>query len=429
MINLRLSQPKSLTAVLAGVLMTLLVAGAVSSHTLETDDKIHLSSLHNIDDDLYAFGNEVQIEGSVAGDLVVGCYIAIIKGDIGGSTNIFANTIDFSGRSENSIRCFGQRVMISGSTGRSLVAFGSEVILHQGAVVERDAGIFGGLVRFDGMVKGNVTCEAKSITITGQIDGNLDAKGEKITVSPPAVITGNVTYETKEQDAFVQEPGVTILGDVTWKPPEEEEDTGAGVLASLTFKISCLLAAFIFGIIVTASFKPYAQESFKQLRQGLVASFAAGVVALLVFIFAVIVLVLSSLLALAAYLMLSSNLALLGVLILVFSIVMLPITSFASVVGGIVFYSAVILVAFALGYLIYGRYQRTAPEFSKLSLLIGLVILVIVFSIPFYIGWVLWILVTILGAGAITLGFKNCRRETVARLEEISGGEENRPTT
>jgi len=413
-----------LTLALAALLAGVSTAG-LTAHTLETSEKIHVSSLHTIEGDLYALGNDIQIDGTVSGDLVCASQTAIIRGRIGGSTNAAGQTVTFSGTSTGSLRLFGQQVQIFGSSGRSLVSAGTEIVLNQGAVVEEDAVAYGSIVRLDGWVKGNMRVEAKSVTVSGQIDGDLKVEGEKINIVPPAVIGGKLTYTSAKRDALVIEPGATVTGEVVWAEPEKKVESEGDVLADISFKIACLFASFIFGIVVTGFFRPYADEAFKQLRTRTTTSFAAGLVGLLALVFANIVLLLSLLLALIAMLLLSGETVMIGAFILIFSILMLPISSFATVVGGIIFYSAVILVGYMVGHIVRGFVGRRSTRLSAGPLLLGLTVLTLVFWLPYYVGTLLWILVSILGAGAIILGIKNCRRETVAlrSVSDIGGGD------
>ena len=409
---------------LATAVLVCLVAVPASASTFAYGDNIHVSSLHAIEDDFYAFGSEVLIDGKITGDLIAGSFLVSVKGEIGGSASLGGRVVNFSGRATNSVRCFGQQITMNGQTTGSLLAMGSHITVGQAAVVQRDLNAYGEIVTLEGVVGGNVECGAKTIVITGQVTGDVQLEADRITLSPPASINGNVTYKAATREAFVQEPGVTVAGTVTWEPPKADEEGQSEALADWTFKIACLLAAFIFGLVVTAFFRPYAEEAFAQLNERFAVSLSAGVVGLLVLVLAVIVLVISAVLSLAGMLMLSGDLVVLGVFVLVLSILLIPVSSFTTVVGGIIFYSAVILVGFWVGFLVKRIFGRAAPVLSRGALFIGLAILTLVFAVP-YLGTLILLLVSVSGAGAIILGIRHCRRETSAqrRNEESREGE------
>ena len=75
------------------------------------------------------------------------------------------------------------------------------------------------------------------------------------------------------------------------------------------------------------------------------------------------------------------------------------------------------------------NHQPSKPSYVgrlHYSLLLGLAVLTLLFWLPYYVGALLWIVVSILGAGAIILGIKNCRRETVA-MRQVAGSTEEKP--
>jgi len=395
-----------------------LIPGTVTvcGSTFRSGDDVHISNLHNIDDDFYASGNQIRIDGTITGDVTAASYQTSINGDVGGSANLAGRYIDHSGRIQGSLRFAGERLMLNGYVGRSVMAFGSAVVLGQGAVIEKDLMVSANDATLDGRIGGDVICAAARSRITARIEGDLTLKGGKTTVAPPAVINGNITYVAEEEDALELAGGVTVAGEVIWKKPEAELEDETSYLVDITFKFASLFAAFLFGIIVIKLFRPYAEESFSQLRKRFSVALAAGVLGLLVLAFCVLILLLSLLAMLIGTVLLSGDYAVVGVLILVISILMIPISSFASVSGGIILYSGKIIVGLLVGYLIIRLWRPEARVLSKSSMLLGLLVLTLVFALP-YVGFVLFFLATITGAGAIILGIRHCRKR-VETLDE-----------
>jgi cytoskeletal protein CcmA (bactofilin family) len=393
---------------LIAVLALCLTAVSANGSTFRSGENIHISNLHNIDDDFYASGNSIRIDGTISGDVTAASYQTTINGQIGGSANLAGRTIDHSGRIEGSLRFAGERLAINGSVGRSVVAFGSIIYMGQGAVVEKDVTAAGGDITLDGVIRGDVECSGNRIEITARIEGDLTLKGDNCTVAPPAVINGNITYVAEEEAALQLQGGVTVAGEVIWKKPERDEDE-TSYLADITFRLASLFAAFLFGIIALKLFRPYAEESFVQLRKRVSVALAAGVLGLLVLAFCVLLLLLSLFAMLIGTVLLSGDYAVMGILILVFSILMIPISSFVSVSGGIILYSGKIIVGLLVGYLIIKLWKPKAEALSKSAMLLGLFVLTVLFYLP-YVGSLLFFLTTITGAGAIILGIRHCRK-------------------
>lgn len=388
-----------------------LFAGGVQATTIQSGDNIHISNLHRIEDDLYAFGSNVTVDGVIKGDLVAGAYEVFTNGEVTESQNVFAYKLHHTGTVGNSLRAFVNTVVIDGRVGRSVILFAYDTRIGKGAVIERDVDIFGYITRVDGTVGGNVTIEGARIVISGEIGGDVDLEGDQITILPPAVIRGNLTYTCKKEVEIDTAAGVMILGQTQWKQPErgadEEEEGGAGFRETV-LHVSKLLAAFLFGIIVIYLFRKYAQESFNQLRTRFAVSVAAGFLSLLILVVAVLILVVSVVFIIVGLALISGKLAPVGALVLILSILMVPITSFATVSGGIIFYSGKILFALLVGYLLLRVFKPRPAVLSKTQLLLGLIVLTLLFSVP-YVGFLIYLLVTIAGTGGIVLGIKNYR--------------------
>jgi len=388
-----------------------LFPGVSQASIFKSADDVHISNLHIIEDDFYGIGERIRIDGTINGDLLTLGNSCTIQGTVMKSANIGARNVQHSGHIVGSLRAFGETVSISGKVDGSVVSVGRVLKIDHGAVIDRDVNLYAEEVSVDGMVIGKAKIAAGRVYITGTIQGDTDIKAEQLSISPPAVINGNLIY-TSKKEANIAADGVIILGEVTWKQPETPEDTadGSSYLADIALQTSSLLAAFLFGIIIIRLFRPYAEESFDQLRNRMSVSLAAGFLGILVIAGCVVVLFASLIAALVGTILISSDQALVGALVLIVPTLLIPITSFVSVSGGIILYSGKIMVACLVGYGLVKLGRREAAMLSTWSLFLGLVVLTILFAIP-YLGFLLILTTILAGSGAILLGIKVCRRE------------------
>ena len=397
------------------LIVTLLFAGYSQASIIERGKNIHISNLHQIDNDLYAFGQNITVDGLIKGDLVVGAYEVFINGEVTESENIFAYKLHHTGTVGNSLRAFANTVIIDGKVGRSVMLFAYDARIGKGAVIERDVSILGFTARIDGTVGGNATIRTAKIVISGEIGGDVDIEAEEIRIVPPAVIRGNLRYCCEKEVEIDTVAGVTILGETRWEQPEEKDGEdegkiGGAAFKTMIFKISKILAAFLFGIIVVYLFRRHAEVSFHQLRTRFTVSIATGFLFLLILIVAVLILVISAIFLLVGLALISGEMAPVGALVLMLSMLMVPITAFTTVSGGIIFYSGKIMFAFLVGYLLARIFKSEVALLGKAQLLFGLIVLALLFAVP-YAGLLIYVLVSIAGAGAIVLGIKNCRAE------------------
>ena len=403
----------SVISLLTAICAICTMAGTAGASVFQHEEHLHLTNLHRIDDDLYTFSEDITVDGYIDGDLASFTYSFRLNGEVTGSANIFAYELNHTGAIGRTLRGFANSITIDGTVGHSSLLMGESITIGRAAVIERDLHAIGSTVRLYGTVRGDqAVLKGDRIIVEGLVDGDLEIDGTRIEIASTAVISGNLTYESKVEDNLTVAEGATISGTVTWVEPdtdEADEDEGSDVLRSIVLSISKLLAAFLFGIILTAVFRRHAQESYQQLQSQFSVAIAAGFISLIVLAFAVVILAVSVVLMIAGLVLTTGENAILGAFILVFSILMFPITSFATVAGSIIMYAGKIVLGYLIGSAILGRIRKPSA-LGAISLLTGLVILTIVFSIP-YIGFVIYLLVSITGAGAIVLGVRHCRRQ------------------
>jgi len=371
---------------------------------------VDISNLDQYDDDLYIYSNKLTLQGEVTGDLTAFCYRIDLLGGVGQSANLFCQSLFVKGKVNGSLRAFSQNVVIDGYVSRSVLGLGQAMSLNQGSVVEKDVTLYCSTADLAGTVRGNATITSGRVVISGVITGDVSIDAREIEIVAPAVITGNLTYTSEKEAQIETDKGVSIAGQTTWKKPEETKtETDHENLTRFLLRISAALAAFIFGLIVVRIFRPYAEESFDQLKTRFSVSVAAGVLGVIALVVCAVILVLALAFMVAGWVLVTSELAPVGSLILVFSTLMIPISSFLGITGGVILYSGKIVVAMLIGWLIMSRARPEADPLSKGGMFIGLLVLALLFFIP-YVGTALYVIVSVIGSGAILLGIKNCHR-------------------
>ncbi len=404
----RLKAPLIFTSCL--LLSLLYTAAGVRSMDFEEGDQIHITNLHRIPDDLYIWGSAVTMDGIVEGDLVVGAYEVNTNGQVKASANVFANEFRHTGKIDGSLRCFVNSATIDGYIGRSVLMFGNQIHVGDKAIIENDVRIQGNNVIFDGTTKDNLWIRARTISVSGTITGDVHLEGEEIHIIAPATIKGNLTYVSKNEASIGLDSGVTIVGKTSWELPKESkpEETSRSTYTSITLRLSKLLAAFLFGIILMAFSRPYVVEATSQIKNRFSVAAATGLLSVVVFILCIVVLVIAVILILVGIALLSGHLMLLGALAVAISIVMVPITSVVTVCGAVIFYTGKIVFAILTGYFVARMMNRNAQFVTRWQLLLGLIILTLAFWLP-YVGILLYVVISLIGAGGIILGIRHCR--------------------
>lgn len=354
----------------------------IASQFISRDGTI-ISRNEVIEDDLYVFGNLVEMYGGVDGDLSVFCYDIEAEGEIAGNANIFAYRMDLGGNIEKSVRLFGYDINVLGEIGRNMMAFGRKIEIDRGAVIGRDLICAGEIICIDGTVRGDLKAEGESIIISGMIEGDVEIEAKELSIISPAIIKGRLTYTSKDE-ALIDED-VVIDGKTEWKLPEvEEEDKGGLSWFSVFLRVALFVMALVTGLALIILFKKHTNESSVQIEGRFWYTFAIGFLTL-------------AILAGSAFLL----------LILIIGV---PLSIFLTCLGIFLLYVGKIYVSIVLGRLIFRRFAGGGKFALGWELLVGLIVLSLLFQIP-VIGSIIYVLSFILGTGAAVSGYLSLNKK------------------
>jgi cytoskeletal protein CcmA (bactofilin family) len=326
-----------------------------------------------VEGDLFVAGGSITVEGPVGGDLFACGGNIVVEGHTRGDLFACGGSIHSIGNVEEDVRLFGGEILIDGSVGRNGSAFGGEVVVKEGGEIGRDLKVECGELEFSGTIKRNLEGSAEKIVISGRIDGDVNIEAREIHIMPSAQILGNFDYSSHEE-AEIDE-GALIQGAINHqlKKTKSKEKSGMGSF-SILIKLISLGALILIGILrILVSpkqvdhFAGYILRTpWKSLGQGI----------LIIIAFPVVV----------------------GVLAM--TIIGIPIAFFATMLYLFLLYTSKLYTGLLIGQLILKGVGREEKGRMIGALVLGLIILVILTSIP-YVGIIFLILAILLGLGAI----------------------------
>jgi hypothetical protein len=353
-------------------------------------DTIVVGSGETLDDDLYAAGGDIIIDGTVNGDVFAAGRSLTINGEVNGGVSFAGQTAMINGEVTRGVRFAGQSITVNGQIGRDLVAAGGQLNIGRDAEIGDDLVMGMGTAQINGRIGGDIRAGAGDVTIANGVGGNVEMEVEQLTITSSASIAGNVNYLSQNEANI--ESGAQISGEVTRRIPERDDVPAApGILAGLAgavlWKVLSFLMTFIVGLVVIllASRRLAAMAGSIQSHPWL----SLGWGAILLFgvpIAAVIVMI---------------------------TVIGLPLGLIALVLYAIAIYLSQIPVALLIGKLII----RPRGEMDSKGLMIGafalgLVILSLLTLIPF-VGWFIGLLVVLFGLGSMVT---STARVSVERL-------------
>lgn len=307
----------------------------------------------NINDNLFSFGNQIDVKADIDGDLFV-----------------FGNNINVSKDVKGSIFAGANSITISGNVDHDIFVGASNVIFDEKSLVKGNIYVGSGNVSILGTVKGNINSASGNLSINGTIEGDVNSNDSKLTLAETADVKGKITYSSQREVVISQG---AQYGDLIKKTTP----VGAknNLVNSIYSKIFSLISLLIIGLVIIWLFPKKSEQLSEIIKNNPLKSFFWGFLALIVLpIFAIILMVL----------LVGAPLAM----------ILLGFYFFA-------IYISKIFVAVALGdFLFKGK------KSALFVMTIGIIILTLLAMIP-YLGGLISFLVLCIGLGAISMVCQN----------------------
>ena len=146
-----------------------------------------------IEEDLFAAGTKVVIDGRIKGDLTVTTRNLIINGVVEGDVNGLAWSIDVQGEVGGSVRAVGWEVDIDGSVGQDVLSFARSLEVR--GAVGRDVLLAGLSARHSGTVGGEVRGELLwGLFVDGAVAEDIDVGIHRLTITDSATVGSAVSW-------------------------------------------------------------------------------------------------------------------------------------------------------------------------------------------------------------------------------------------
>ncbi len=330
-----------------------------------------------VPEDLYLAGATVQVLADVDGDVVAAGGSVNIVNTVSGDVLAAGGTVSITANVNDDIRSAGGSVAIVGNVGDDAIIAGGSVSLESGSTVGGRAWLAGETVTVAGSVSRELRAAGKKIILTGMIGGDVELHAESIEIGPSAVIKGNLTYSAPKE-AVVRE-GAVIEGVVDWHETDfgDFDDWGTDFAGNLVLFLSLAASAM-------ALFLIYPRLSATVAQQLQAAPFRPLVLGLLV-------------LFVTPFLVLMLLVSILGIPLALIVLALYIVALIAGLLVGIIWIGDA-------GFRRIGKVPDDSKWIRAWSIVAAALLLLIIGSIP-VIGGLAFLIVLLLGVGAVTLHF------------------------
>lgn len=238
---------------------------------------------------IYLAGGDLKVVNPVAADLVAAGGRVSVERAVGADAAVAGGAVDIRAPVMQDLRVAAGSANVEGNVGGELVAAGGSVRVDGAARIAGPALLAGGEVTVAGNLDQGAKIYAGRITVSGRIAGDTRLYGRDILLTPDARIEGNLSYASPTE--LPQAQHAQVSGTVTrLETPEgwhEEEDGGEPAWSWFhPFIFVSMLAAgmllyLLFPNTVTGAQRAIAQYPLRSLLAGLALAFTVPPVAIL----------------------------------------------------------------------------------------------------------------------------------------------------
>ena len=392
-------------------------------------DTVVIGASEVVEDDLYVGAGTFTLDGTVKGDLIVFGGTIEINGTVEGDLISAGQTVTVRGTVADDARIAGQVLTLDSEArvGDDVMAAGFSIEGKKGSSVDGDF-IYGGYqALLAGDVAQDLTVGVGGLQLSGSIGGDVKAEVGEVEEGPPptffmsfmpnvpampsvpmgltvdegARIGGKLDYTSASEWSI---PAGVVAGAITRHEPEIEVEeevvvspakrAGEWFLRHLRRLVTLLLV----GLLIVWVVPGWTKRVAGALQAKPLPSLGWGVVSIAVFILALLVLLIATIIV-AVILGTVTLGGLAGTTAWIGGLTMALLVFFFSIA---VTYITKVVVSFLGGRLILARLKPDWADGRIWPLVVGVVLFVIITAIP-VLGWLVNLVVVLLGLGALWL--------------------------
>ena len=160
-----------------------------------------------VDEDLYAAGNIVQVDGRVEGDLFAVAYQEVrVTGTVTGDVVALTGKVVIVGEVGGSVRAVAGSVIIEGIVGGDVFVGAREVRTDPGSRIGRDLLAWSWDARVEGEIARDFEGQQRNTVFDGSTARNVEVTVNRLDVGPSARVGGDLAYRS-ENDASIDAAG------------------------------------------------------------------------------------------------------------------------------------------------------------------------------------------------------------------------------
>lgn len=267
---------------------------SVAAADIRQGSQVTVGPGETVEDDLYAFGGTIDVEGTVSGSVIAFGGTITIGGNIARDLLVSGGTVNVTGHVGGSVRVGGGTLTLSGPVAEDVVVAGGTVTLGPNASVGRDLVLAGGTATVGAPVGRKILAGVGDLTLRNTVGGDVTVQVNHLRLESGAAVGGNLDY-TSENDAVIT-GGAHVAGNTVRHAPTDRGGV-SGPASGLLNWLRFLVGVFVLGLLLVLLFPGFSGRVINRLERSPWASLGIGaallvgvpIVALIVFILGIFV--------------------------------------------------------------------------------------------------------------------------------------------
>jgi cytoskeletal protein CcmA (bactofilin family) len=264
---------------LVALILALTPSPAAAADIRQGQD-ITIGTTETIEDDLYAFGTNISINGTIHGDLIAAGNNISVDGTVTGDVIAAGNSIAIRGQVGGSVRAAGNTIVLDGKVTDDLLAAGAEVTILSNGRVGRDAIVGATNATITGQIGRDLQAGSTNVKIDGGVGGNVVATVDRLQLTDRATIGGNLKYTSKTEAQIANTSSVKGSTE-RQTPADDRAPLVTGPAALVVEWLRGLIGLLILGILVVFFFPGFSRRAGEALVRSPWLTLAIGALVLI----------------------------------------------------------------------------------------------------------------------------------------------------
>lgn len=272
---------------LVGAFIILPMAGlaiTANAQSFRTGNNITVPQDRTVNSTLYASGRNIDVAGTVRGDVICAGQNVNISGTVTGDVLCAGQSIHINGTVEGNIRLAGQNVTISGKVNKNANVISQSLTTDSDSNIGGDLGAGGQDIILNGSIGRDLALASGDAIVNNTVGRNIHGNLNQLTLQSDANIQGLI--DVTSPNSIQRDDGSEVQGKVTRnQPAESTSDTswiGLGWLFTLYILLTMLIVTLVLVLIMPRAFHTASNKALngmgKTILTGIVASIVVPVV-------------------------------------------------------------------------------------------------------------------------------------------------------